>query len=109
VKLRALYLAAPLLVVAAMLAPAVAHASPLDDYVSRNGKTVCAEIDQVQDGGDVFRLVLTIAKDGGFSNKDAASIVSRSAAAYCPWNSAKLRKPGGSPASAPPPDQQPDQ
>ena len=87
-------MAAPLLAVAAMSTPAVAHASPIDDYVSSNGKAVCAELDQVQDGGDIFRLVLTIARDGGFSTRDAARVVGRSAAVACPWNSAKVKQAG---------------
>ena len=33
-EVRALYMAVPLLAVAAMLAPAVTHADPVDDYVS---------------------------------------------------------------------------
>ncbi len=92
--MRALYMAAPLFV-AAMAAPAVAHASPVDDYVSRNSKTVCAQLDQVQDGGDIFRLVLTIRNDSGFSVKDAASVIRRSAVADCPWNLPKLQQAGG--------------
>ena len=40
VEVRAKYMAVPLLAVAAMLAPAVAHADPLDDYVSRKGNEV---------------------------------------------------------------------
>jgi hypothetical protein len=89
---RTLHVAAPLLVTAAvsMLAPAVAHAGPIDDYVSRNGKTVCAALDRAQTGGDIFRLSLTIAHDGGFSLKDAASIVGRSAANDCPWDESKM-------------------
>jgi len=43
-EVRAKYMAVPLLAVAAMLAPAVAHADPLDDYVSRKGKEVCAAL-----------------------------------------------------------------
>jgi hypothetical protein len=88
-------MAVPLLVVAAMHSPAVAHASPVDDYVSTNSKTVCAELDQVQDRGDIFRLVLTIRNDSGFSVKDAASVIRRSADADCPWNLPKLQQAGG--------------
>jgi hypothetical protein len=58
---KTLYLAAPLFCVTAMVAPAVAHADSLDDYVSRNGKAVCAALDKAQTGGDIFRLSLTIA------------------------------------------------
>ena len=85
-------MAGPLLAVAAtsMLAPAVAHAGPLDDYVSRNGKTVCAALDKAQTSGDIFRLSLTIAHDGGFSLKDAASVIGRSAASDCPWEESKM-------------------
>ena len=97
--MRTLHMAVPLLGVAAMLAPAVAHADPLDDYVSRNGKTVCAALDKVQTGGDIFRLSLTVAHDGGFSLKDAASVIGRSAAADCPWDESKMRQSGNSAAN----------
>jgi hypothetical protein len=85
-------MAAPLLAVAAttMLAPPVAHANPLDDYVNRNGKAVCAALDKAQTGGDIFRLSLTIAHDGGFSIKDAASVIGRSAVTDCPWEESKV-------------------
>ncbi len=85
-------MAAPLLATAAtlVLAPAAAHASPLDDYVSRNGKNVCAALDRAQTGGDIFRLSLTVAHDGGFSLKDAANVVGRAAAGDCPWDESKL-------------------
>ena len=100
--MRTLYMAGPLLAVAAtsMLAPAVAHAGPLDDYVSRNGKTVCAALDRAQTGGDIFRLSLTIAHDGGFSLKDAASVIGRSAASDCPWEESKV-SPAASSTTAP--------
>ncbi len=88
--MRALYLTVPILAVAAMLAPAVAHADALDDYVNRNGKTVCAALDKAQSGGDIFRLALEVAHDGGFSLKEGASVIGRSAAADCPWNESKL-------------------
>ncbi len=94
-EVKALYLAAPLFVGAAVLAPAVAQATPIDDYVSRNGKAVCAALDKVDDGGDIFRLSLHIAKDGGFSVKDAANIIAQSAGADCPWNSPKLKQSSG--------------
>lgn len=93
-ELRALYMAVPLIAVAATLAPAVAHAGPLDDYVSRNGKAVCAELDKADTGGDIFRLSLTIARDGGFSLKDAASVIGRATVADCPWNASKVNKTG---------------
>src|SRR4029077_13499091 len=63
-EVRVLHMAVPLLIVAAMPAPAVAHANPVDDYVVRNGNAVCAALDKAQDGGDIFRLVLTIRHDG---------------------------------------------
>jgi hypothetical protein len=94
-EVRALYLAAPLFAVSAVLAPAVAHATPIDDYVSRNGKAVCAALDKVDDGGDIFRLSLHIAKDGGFSVRDAANIIAQSAGTDCPWNSPKLKQSSG--------------
>ena len=97
--MRTVHLAAPLLA-ASMLAPAVAHAGPLDDYVSRNGKAVCAALDRAQTGGDIFRLSLTVAHDGGFSLKDAASVVGRAAANDCPWDESKLSSSAGS-TSAP--------
>jgi hypothetical protein len=93
---KALYMATPLLSVAAMLTPGVAHADSLGDYVSRNGKAVCAALDKAQTGGDIFRLSLTIAHDGGFSIKDAASVIGRSAVADCPWNESKVKQTGGS-------------
>jgi hypothetical protein len=103
---RTLYVAAPLLVAAgvSMLAPAVAHAGPVDDYVSRNGKTVCAALDKAQTGGDIFRLSLTIAHDGGFSLKDAANVIGRSAVSDCPWEESKVSSaatPTTSPAQLP--------
>jgi hypothetical protein len=105
-EVRALYVAVPLLVVAAMAAPAVAHANPVDDDVSRNGKAVCAALYKAQDGGDIFRLALTIARDGVFSVKDAASVIGRSAAADCPWEAPKVQQAGDSaatPATSPAP------
>jgi hypothetical protein len=92
--MKAPYLAAPLLAAAAMLAPAVAHADPLDDYVSRNGKAVCAALDKAQTGGDIFKLSLAVAHDGGFTITDAASVIGRSAAIDCPWDDAKVRQAG---------------
>jgi hypothetical protein len=90
----ALCMAVPLLAVATVLAPAVAHADPVSDYVSRSGKAVCAALDQVQDAGDVFRLVLTIEHDGRFSIRDASNIIGRSAAIDCPWEKSKLQQIG---------------
>lgn len=107
--MRALYMAVPLLIVAVMPAPAVAHANPVDDYVIRNGNAVCAALDKAQDGGDIFRLVLTIRHDGGFSIKDAASVIGRSAATDCPWNAPKVKQAGDSAAiPATPPARPPD-
>lgn len=103
--MRTLHIAVPLLAVAAMLAPAVAHAGPVDDYVSRNGKAVCAALDKAQTGGDIFRLSLTIAHDGGFSLKDAANVIGRSAAADCPWDEPKVSSVG---TTTTPPAQLPD-
>ena len=91
--MKAFYMAVPLLAVAATLAPALAHADPLNDYVSRNGRAVCVALDKAQTGGDIFRLSLTIAHDGGFSLKDAASVIGRSAAADCPWEEPKMNSP----------------
>ena len=88
-------MATPLLAVAAMLASAVAHADPVDDYVSRNGKAVCAALDKAQTGGDIFRISLTIAHAGGFSLKDAADVIGRSAVAECPWDAPKVKQAGG--------------
>jgi hypothetical protein len=93
----------PLLAVAAMLAPAVAHADPMDDYVSRNGKAVCAALDRAQTGRDIFRLALTVAHDGGFSLKDAADVIGRSAVADCPWEEPKVNQAGASTANSPAP------
>jgi hypothetical protein len=98
-EVRAACMAVPLLAVATVLAPAVARADPVSDYVSRNGKAVCAALDKVQDGGDIFRLTLTIRHDGRFSVKDAASIIGRSAAADCPWDEPKLKESGDSAAN----------
>ena len=98
--MKTLYMAAQLFAVAAMLAPAVAHADPLDDYVSRNGKAVCAALDKAQTGGDILRLSLTIAHAGGFSLKDAANVIARSAIADCPWEEAKVRQADNSAGSA---------
>jgi hypothetical protein len=93
-------MAAPLFSVVAMLAPAMANADPQDDYVSHNGKAVCAALDKAQTGGDIFRLSLTIAHAGGFSLKDAANVIARSAAADCPWEESKVRQAGNSAGSA---------
>jgi hypothetical protein len=92
---KALYLAASLFAISVPLAPAMARATPIDDYVSRNGKAVCAALDKVTDGGDIFRLSLHIAKDGGFSVRDAANIIAQSAGTDCPWNSTKLKQSYG--------------
>lgn len=92
--MRALYTALPLLAVAAIHGPAVARAGPLDDYVNRNGHAVCAALDKANSGGDIFRLALTIAHDGGFSIKDAANVIGRATVADCPWNQAKVRQAG---------------
>jgi hypothetical protein len=100
-------MAVPLLAGAAMLTPTVAHADPMADYVSRNGKAVCAALDKAQTGGDIFRLSLTIAHDGGFNLKDAADVIGRSAAADCPWNAPKVRQTGGSAATPTTPPAQP--
>ena len=105
-EVRVLYMAVPLLVVAAVSAPAVAHAGPVDDYVSRNGKAVCAALDRAQDGGEIFRLALTIAHAGGFSLKEAASVIGRSAAADCPWEAPRVKQAAdsaGTPPIAPAP------
>jgi hypothetical protein len=96
----------PLLAVVATLAPAVAHADPLDDYVSHNGKAVCAALDKAQNGREIFRIALTIAHDGGFSLKDAANAIGRSAVADCPWEEPKVNEAGAStatPATSPAP------
>ena len=94
-EVRAKHLAVPLLAVAAMLAPALAHADPLDDYVSRKGKEVCAALGKAQNEGDIFGLELAIAHNGGFSIKDAASVIGRSTVAVCPWEEPKLKQLGG--------------
>ena len=101
--LRAVCMAAPLLAAAAMLAPTVAHADPIADYVSRNGKAVCAELDKVQDGGDFFRLALTVAHDGKFTIKDAANVIGRAVASDCPSEEPKLKLAGTSAANPPTP------
>ena len=92
------YLATPLLA-AAVYAPAVANAGPLDDYVSRNGKAVCAALDKAHSSGDVFRITLAVARDSGFSVKDAANIVGQSIAADCPWNAQAVKQTGESAAT----------
>jgi hypothetical protein len=92
------------LLAAIVLTPAVAHADPMGDYVSRSGKAVCAELDKVQDGGDFFRLTLTVAHDGKFSIKDAADVIEQSAIADCPWQQQKVKQAGKS-APAPPTSQ----
>lgn len=105
-EVRAKYMAVPLLAVAAMLAPAVAHADPLDDYVSRKGKDVCAALGKAQNEGDIFGLELAIAHDGGFSVTDAANVVERSAVADCPWEEPKVnqaRAPTATSANSPAP------
>ena len=104
--MRALYIAVPLLAAAAVLAPARAHADPLDDYVSRKGKEVCAALGTAQNEGDIFGLELAIAHDGGFSVTDAANVVERSAVADCPWEEPKVnqaRAPTATSANSPAP------
>jgi hypothetical protein len=53
-------MAVSLFAVAPMLAPAMAHADAVGEYVSRNRTAVCAALDKAQDRGDIFRLSLTI-------------------------------------------------
>ena len=89
-EVGAKYMAVPLLAVAAMLAPAVARADPLDDYVSRKGNEVCAALGEAQNEGAIFGLELAIAHDGGFSVTDAANVVERSAVADCPLEEPKV-------------------
>jgi hypothetical protein len=96
---KTLYMAAPLCCAAAMLTPATAHADVLDDYVSHNGKAVCAALDKAETGGDIFRLSLTVAHEGGFSLKDAANVIGRSAVADCPWDASKVKQTGASTAN----------
>jgi hypothetical protein len=98
---RAVCMAMPLLAAATMLAPTVAHADPVGDYVGRSGKAVCAELDKVQDGGDFFRLTLTVAHDGKFTIKDAANVIGRAVASDCPSEEPKLKLAGNSAASPP--------
>ncbi|MGB8388387.1 DUF732 domain-containing protein [Mycobacterium sp.] len=93
-----LSMAAPLLAVAAMLSPAVAHADPVNDYVSRNGQTVCAALDKAHTVADILRLDITIERHTGFSARDAASAVGQSAATDCPWDMEKLNQVGDSSA-----------
>ena len=105
-EVSAKYMAVPLLAVAAMLDPAVAHADPLDDYVSRKGTEVCAALDKAQNEGDIFGLELAIAHNGGFSVTDAANVIERSEVADCPWEEPKVnqaRAPTASPATSPAP------
>jgi hypothetical protein len=92
-------MATPLLAVAATLAPAVAHGDPVDDFVSRNGKAVCAALDKARNEGDIFGLELAIAHDGGFSVTDAANVIERSAVADCPWDEPKVNQAGTSTAA----------
>jgi hypothetical protein len=68
-----------------------------------------AALDKAEDGGDIFRLALTIAHDAGFSVKDATNVIGRSATADCPWEAPKVKQAGDSAAApatspAPPPD-----
>lgn len=90
--MAARHLLVPVLAIGAVLAPAVARADPVGDYVDRKGKTVCAALDQAKSPGDVFKLSLMISRETGFSLKDAASAVGQSAATDCPWNSALVRQ-----------------
>ncbi len=98
-EVAARYVVLPVLAVAAMLAPAVAHADPVDDYVDRKGKAVCAALDQAKTVGDIFKLSLRISRETGFNIKDAASAVGQSAATDCPWNSALVRQASDSMAT----------
>jgi hypothetical protein len=103
---RALYVAVPLLAVAALLAPAMAQADPLDDYVSRKGKDVCAALDKADTAGDIFGLEFAVRRDGGFSVNDALNAIERSAVADCPWDEQKLTQagaPAATPATSPTP------
>jgi hypothetical protein len=94
-------LAMSLLAGATTLAPTAAHADPIADYVSRSGKAVCAELDKVQDGGDFFRLALTVAHDGKFTIKDAANVIGRAVTSDCPSEEPKLKLAGNSAATPP--------
>ncbi|HUB57007.1 MAG TPA: hypothetical protein VMB04_17830 [Mycobacterium sp.] len=98
--MRALHVPVPLLAVAAMLAPAMAHADPLDDYVSRKGKDVCAALDKADTAADIFGLEFAIRRDGGFSVNDALNAIERSAVADCPWDEPKLKQ-AGAPTATP--------
>jgi hypothetical protein len=97
---KALSVAVPLLAVAAILAPVIARADPLDDYVSRKGKDVCAALDKADTAGDIFGLEFAIRRDGGFSVNDALSAIERSAVADCPWDEPKLKQAGAPTATS---------
>lgn len=94
----------PVLAVAAVFAPAVAHADPVGDYVGRKGKVVCAALDQARTPGDIFKLSLKISHEAGLTLRDSASAVGQSAATDCPWNSALVKQASDSmtPGSWPP-------
>ena len=98
---RAACVAMSLLAATTTLAPTIVHADPVGDYVSRSGKAVCAQLDKVQDGGDFFRLALTVAHDGKFTIKDAANVIGRAVVADCPSEEPKLKLAGNSAATPP--------
>jgi len=101
---RAACVAMSLFAATTTLAPTIVHADPVGDYVSRSGKAVCAQLDKVQDGGDFFRLALTVAHDGKFTIKDAADVIEQSAISDCPWQQQKVKQ-GGKSAPTPPTSQ----
>jgi len=70
----------------------VAHANPVDDYVSHSGRDVCAALDKAQTVADILRFDVTIRRQTGFSLKDAASAIGQSAATDCPWQMSKLNQ-----------------
>ena len=73
---------------------------------ARNGKAVCAALDKAQTEGDIFGIALAVAHDGGFSIRDAASVIGRSAVVDCPWEEPKVNQASvatAAPATSPAP------
>ena len=93
---NARYLVVPTLAAATVLATVLAsgpvHADPVEDYVALKGQSVCARLDNARGAGDIVTLSLVVAREAGFSLKDAASAVGQAAATDCPWNSALIKR-----------------
>jgi hypothetical protein len=86
------YLVAPAFAVGTVLASGAALADPVDDYVDLTARAVCTRLAAARSVGDIVTLSLIIAREAGFSLRDAASAVGQAAATECPWNLALVTR-----------------